>query len=244
MYGVDVDEPFITDQYENSEEEEAFLANLTRKLPSVEPSQYLVDQEHLEVVRNCSYWNTKDLHITQICTPVLQDHILVTLFTTMHDSVKNHYLYENVIYLHSWLKPRVQPMLFVSSPVVERNLVKDACAVGWHVLTAPTCDRNKLPVLKDMFLAAQNVQKSNFYGYANGDIIFDESLIKTLDHIDTIKQYFKEALFVGSRRNVKVHDMLNFFSNWIFFFSLLSVSHYSEAKTRTFQCHGMLIYQR
>ena len=95
-------------------------------------------------------------------------------------------------------------MLFVSSPKIEEHLVKSACALGWYVLTAPTCDRNKLPVLKNMFLAAQQVQKSTFYGYANGDIIFDESLVKTLSHIETIKQYFEQALFVGSRTNVKV----------------------------------------
>ena len=204
MYGTDVEEPFSMDPHNSQEEEEAYLANFTRKVATVEPSGYLVDQDQLELVRNCSYWNTKELHVTKICSPAPRDSVLVTLFTTMHDSSKNHYLYQNVIHLHSLLQPKVQPMLFVSSPVVESNLVRHACTMGWHVVTAPTCDRNKLPVLKDMFLAAQHIQKSSFYGYANGDIIFDESLIKTLEHLDTIKQHMKQALFVGTRTNVKV----------------------------------------
>ena len=204
MYGTDIEEPFSINPHNSEEEEETFLANLTRKIPPVEPSQYFVNEDHLELVPNCTYWNVTDFKVTKICSPVEKDNVLVTLFTTMHDSTKNHYLYENVIYLHSWLQPRVQPMLFVSSPKIEEHLVKSACALGWYVLTAPTCDRNKLPVLKNMFLAAQQVQKSTFYGYANGDIIFDESLVKTLSHIETIKQYFEQALFVGSRTNVKV----------------------------------------
>ena len=211
MYGVDIEEPFNPNPHSSQDEEEAYLANLTRKIPTVEPSGYLVDQNHLQLARNCSYWNITELNITTICSPAIpRDNVLVTLFTTMHDSLKNHYLYENVIHLHSLLQPKVQPMLFVSSPVVEKNLVKDACAIGWHVLTAPTCDRNKLPVLRDMFLAAQQVQKSTFYGYANGDIIFDESLIRTLEHIDIVKQYIKQALFVGTRTNVKVFTPIHF----------------------------------
>ena len=212
MYGTDIEEPFNINPRNSEEEEEAFLANLTRKIPPVEPSQYFVDQDHLELVQNCTYWNVTDFKVTKICSPIERDNVLVTLFTTMHDSMKNHYLYENVIYLHSWLQPKVQPMLFVSSPNIEQRLVKSACALGWHVLTAPTCDRNKLPVLKNMFLAAQQVQKSTFYGYANGDIIFDESLVKTLSHIETIKQYFEQALFVGSRTNVKVCLNMNTFA--------------------------------
>ena len=204
MYGIDVEEPFNIDPQNSNEEEESYLANLTRKIPPVTQSKYIVNQDHLELVNNCTFWNVTDFKVTQICSPVKRDDVLVTMFTTMHDSRKNHYLYENVLYLHSWLQPRVQPMLFVSSPKEEEELVKDACTMGWHVLTAPTCDRNKLPVLKNMFLAAQKVQKSTFYCYANGDIIFDESLIKTLTYIESIKKHFKQALFVGSRTNVKV----------------------------------------
>ncbi len=182
------------------------LTKLARKVLPPEQVTYFVPVHQLESVRNCTNLNTTDIPIVKICSPASQNKVLVTLFTTMHDSAKNHYIYKNVIHLHSLLKPRLQPMLFVSSPVVEKQLVKLACSLGWHVLTAPTCDRNKLPVLKDMFLAAEIVQESNFYGYANGDIVFDESLIETLVFMDSIKQHFKEALFVGSRTNIQVKN--------------------------------------
>ena len=200
------------DRLSESEEEgggeEGHYSNLTRKIPPGEPSVWLVNPDKLESLHNCSHINatTLDWTINQICAPKKEsrDNVLVTMFTTMHDSLKNHYLYENVIYLHSFLRPRMQPMLFVSSPAVERNLVKDACERGWYVMTAPVCDKNKLPVLSYMFRAAQSVQESTFYGYANGDIVFDESLIKTLDHIKTMLKHFKQTLFVGRRTNIKV----------------------------------------
>ncbi len=109
----------------------------------------------------------------------------------------------------------MQPMLFVSSPVIERYLVMVACERGWHVLTAPVCVKNKLPVLSYMFRAAQSVQHSTFYGYANGDIVFDESLIKTLEYIKTMLKHFKQTLFVGRRTNIKVHVTSNIIITFI-----------------------------
>ncbi len=203
MYGQDVVEPLDESHRVKVETEET--ANLTRNMPPAQPSTYLVNQDRLELAPNCTFWTTNKLHVTQVCASQTQkEQALVTLFTTMHDSTRNHYLYKNVIHLHSALKPKVQPMLFVSSPVVEKNLVRDACAEGWHVLIAPSCNKHQLPVLRDMFLAAQKVQRSHFYAYANGDIVFEDSLIKTLEYLLSKTPHFSQALFVGSRTNVKV----------------------------------------
>ncbi len=117
------------------------------------------DLKHLEKANNCTNWNVTEMPpYSRICKQKnIDKHVIITLFTTMHDSKKNHFVYENTIRLWAALGPQVRRILFVSSPAEEVDLVQDACALGWDVMTAPLCDRNNLPVLMAMFLAAQQV---------------------------------------------------------------------------------------
>lgn len=61
-----------------------------------------------------------------------------------------------------------------------------------------------LPVLKYMFLAAQEIQKSIYYGYANAEVLFDESIIDTLEALHPAMDYFPRHLLVGKKTNLKV----------------------------------------
>ena len=61
-----------------------------------------------------------------------------------------------------------------------------------------------LPVLKHMFLVAQEIQQSIYYGFANGDILFDDSIVSTLEALQPVMDYFPRHLFVGKKVNLKV----------------------------------------
>ena len=169
------------------------------------------DLNDLTSAPNCSFWNDTVMPpYVRLCKQKnAEKHPLITLFTTMHYGKKNINILNNTLRLWSELGPQVKRILFVSSPHVERHLVKLACDSDWEVMTAPLCDRNKLPVLKAMFLAAQQIHNSDYFGFANGDILFDESLLKTLEFVR--KNYlknFKETLFVGRRTNIKVGTVI------------------------------------
>ena len=72
---------------------------------------------------------------------------------------------------------------------------------GWTVLPvireAAAC-----PVLPDMFLTAQQKFRSTYYGYANGDLLFSDGLVKTLEKIYCEFENDKQILIVGRRTNV------------------------------------------
>lgn len=72
---------------------------------------------------------------------------------------------------------------------------------GWTVLPvireAAAC-----PILPDMFLEAQRKFRSTYYGYANGDLLFTDGLMKTLEKIFCKFQNDKKILIVGRRTNV------------------------------------------
>ena len=63
-----------------------------------------------------------------------------------------------------------------------------------------------LPILKYMFLAAQEIQKSVFYGYANGEVLFDDSIISTLEALHPAMDYFPRHLIVGKKFNLQVRS--------------------------------------
>ena len=66
--------------------------------------------------------------------------MILTLFTVMLDYTDDQTMYDNTLWMHSLLKPAVQPMLFVPSAAQDATLVKEACKLGWQVLTVPQCD--------------------------------------------------------------------------------------------------------
>ena len=65
-----------------------------------------------------------------------------------------------------------------------------------------------LPVLKYMFLASQEIQKSIYYGYANGEVLFDKSIISTLESLHPAMDYFPRHLIVGKKTNLKVEKTI------------------------------------
>ena len=75
---------------------------------------------------------------------------------------------------------------------------------GWIVLPVPKKSAAKVPILRHMFLAVQEKYNSSYYGYANGDMMFDKRLVDTLTEILPAVNKMKQVLIVGRRTNVKL----------------------------------------
>ena len=58
-----------------------------------------------------------------------------------------------------------------------------------------------MPVLKSMYLSAFNNTDAYFYGFANGDILFDNGLKNTLTKIKEVRNVIGSSLLFGIRRN-------------------------------------------
>ena len=155
---------------------------------------------------NCTFWNNTTRAILSVCRgPTTFPNPQLVLFTTMTDSKSKRHIHENTLTLWPALGAQVRPVLFVTRPAQEAHLVQIACASGFHVYVAPLCDHNHLPVLKAMFNVTQTVYPgAAFYGYANGDILFDESLVHTVSLLELYKTKLPPIMAVGRRMDVKV----------------------------------------
>ena len=133
----------------------------------------------------------------------LQQPIL-TMFTTFKNSSNKMIIYENTIRLWHRLWPEVVPILFTAlDPLDPESLAHYAVEQGWYVLPVPKTSPTGVPVLRHMFLEAQNQFNTTFYCYANGDILFDRNLTDTIRFLEFSlrgKRLIK-LLVVGRRMN-------------------------------------------
>ena len=144
------------------------------------------------------------LNITKVEKFVYEHNIslpLITLFTTWVTKPEKYVCHNNT--LHNWntLKPYVHPILFTN----EANLTKEVSQKGWSVLPVRvTATKLEVPVLRYMYEDAKTHVNSTFYAYANGDILFTDSLLLTLISLltsDLPKE--RPILAVGQRTNIK-----------------------------------------
>ena len=145
---------------------------------------------------------------------------LLTLFTTMYDRKDKMFIFNNTV--NMWPKLEgIKPVLFVTpmkqnSPHMIRLLVS-ACNQGWDVLVAPHCNNDTYPVLRSMYHIVLNNYDSMFYGYTNGDIVFDDTLPLTLSHL--VQQdphiFHRKHLICGQRHNVYVSRIMSSYSYFL-----------------------------
>jgi len=66
-------------------------------------------------------------------------------------------------------------------------LMTSARHLGWCVLELPRISRSGLPFLRDMFFeTARQFPDCTFYGFSNGDIVFNGGLMKTLQVVSLV----------------------------------------------------------
>ena len=125
---------------------------------------------------------------------------LLTLFSTWPDGNNSTSVINITCYNWAAMMPLVQPVLFTNN-----IRAADMCSKrGWETFPVGRTAAGGAPVLKDMFLAVRENVKSLFYGFANGDILFDERLLQTLlkIYVSSLETELKNVLIVGIRTNV------------------------------------------
>ena len=156
--------------------------------------------------------SSKNHHVPEVhTTPASEDMTnedsdskepILTMFTTFKNSQPKTHIYKNTIRNWERLKPWVQPVLYYLPG--EDSLLDFAKAHGWDVLEVPKLSKAKVPILRHMFLKTREKYTTPFYCYTNGDILFDDGLIKTLKVLKPVTSKMKQVLIVGRRTNYKV----------------------------------------
>ena len=129
------------------------------------------------------------------------DKATVTLFTTVKYSASKNYIYKNTIQNWALLKPDVIPVLFIHLNASAEFFVDFARQRNWHVFQVPKTGVSGLPVLRHMFMEVQRLFDTPFYGYANGDILFDGNLTNTIRELIKLKKRSSNLLVIGQRTN-------------------------------------------
>lgn len=135
---------------------------------------------------------------------------LLTIFTTWISDKKKNICRNNTVQNWNLLQKNVVRILFTN----ESDLTVRVKSMGWKVLTVKkVASVTKVPVLKDLFYSSFKAVDSTFYAYANGDILFTDDLIKTLETI--LKSRLSNSddlLLIGRRtdvRNVTLEEAKN-----------------------------------
>ena len=135
-------------------------------------------------------------------------HPLAILFTSFSDRPEKEFIYTNTIKNWASFLPRIQPVLFTTFK--NGRIIELAKKHGWYVFPNPAINQFKMPVLKKMYLFAYKTFNASFYGFANGDILFDEGLMRTLLKLDTHLDTIDVSLLYGMRRNYNISRTTNY----------------------------------
>ena len=132
-------------------------------------------------------------------TTPAQPLTLITLFTTFQYYKDKIAYYRNTIRIWGQLAPFVRPVLYyVHGEDLPRRVRPQARLV--RVQMSEGEQGTDMPVLRSMFLHAQTINETTpFYGYANGDILFDRDLVTTLEAVNRARNRFKQIFVIGQR---------------------------------------------
>ena len=129
---------------------------------------------------------------------------VLVLFTSFdYEDEKNITLTNS---LKNWVSflPVIKPVLFINRYFTE--VANYASSLGWTVVTEYNT-RSRVPLIKDMFFRAQQISNASFYGFSNADILYDDSLLKTLHALEPCAEALHRFLVVGRRTNVDVRKL-------------------------------------
>lgn len=129
---------------------------------------------------------------------------LLTIFTSFKNATPRFQIHSNV--LHNWAQfmPQIVPVLFDSK--TDSELAKVALGLGWMVLPVPRKNQQGTPYLKEMYSTAKIVSESVFYGFCNGDLLFDQGLVATLKSITSLLDQLHTTMIIGQRSNFYINN--------------------------------------
>ncbi|ELT94873.1 hypothetical protein CAPTEDRAFT_205375 [Capitella teleta] len=129
---------------------------------------------------------------------------ILTLCTTFVESELRIPLHAAVVKNWGQLKPHIRPVLFTLN--MTSVLSTMARNHGWDVVLVTSFNSHHTPYINNMFEYIYNHYKSEYYGFANGDILFSRSLAETLGAIKNATGR-KSVMVVGQRNNVNYHEI-------------------------------------
>ena len=148
--------------------------------------------------------------VTDINEILYPDSPLLTIFTTFKDHSNNsHHGFAHRVVIDNWatFDKYIKPVLFVdvSHDTELSNIAKSR---NWDILPLNRVNPSGAPFLKDMYFSVFDKYNSTFYGFANGDILFNNNLLSTLTEIKrNLHLLQNNVLIIGIRTNV---DLENF----------------------------------
>ena len=208
-----------TNQQQQQEQKPNDDTNQEQKAESLHPSERGIgddSQEHLRQeailtaqllgefteISTSSMVTSSMEDLTETTTSVDERENLLTIFTSWKSKREKYECHNNTLYNWNMLQPNVTPIVFSN----EQHILEEATGKGWTALPLKyTKTKYKLPVLKELFQEAMDTRKSAFYAYSNSDILFTNTLIKTLSAILESETIPKDVplFIVGRRTNVK-----------------------------------------
>ena len=99
-------------------------------------------------------------------------------------------------------------MLFLNAPVQDSLYYLLAKEYGWDVYPNNRTNPSGASVLKDMFILAQQKYNALFYAFANGDILFDNGLVDTLESILFHNAEHERIYITGNRLNTNMERIM------------------------------------
>jgi hypothetical protein len=155
-------------------------------------------------VKKSDYTTNHVLDRSNSSDRVVPDLCVIITFPPTSDPLK-HQVHTNTAKMYESLFPRVQA--FLSKPVPQ-----EALALNMSVLEAPSTNAHGTPLFASLISMLETAcPDSPLLAYANSDILFDTSLLHTLDALLDWNQ--PEFMAVGCRRNhilqgpLTIHDI-------------------------------------
>lgn len=169
---------------------------LYARQPATRPSMMTGSSEHREKLPSVTV-------VEQVESPARP---LLTIFTTFKEVgiIPHHQLAFNIV-VSNWpsFKPLVRPVMFLNSS--NSSMAQTGLMSGWDIIPVARVNEAGTPFLRDMYQTVFDRYDSWLYGYANGDLIFDDGFVKTLRVVvDQLPVLGNNVLLTGIRTNVDV----------------------------------------
>ena len=132
-------------------------------------------------------------------------HTLLTMFTTMKMKATKHDIFYNTLTIWAQLGPLVRVVVYVDEVDCTEWMLMFIRHLGWEIRVVPKVHPIiPIPIVRYMFVDAIVNYNSTFYMYANGDMLFDHSLIDTLSAVKKYMNADEKVFVVGRRSNYDV----------------------------------------
>ena len=132
-------------------------------------------------------------------------HTLLTMFTTMKMKATKHDIFYNTLTIWAQLGPLVRMVVYVDEVDCTEWMITFISHLGWEIRVVPKVHPLiPIPIVRYMFVDAIVNYNSTFYMYANGDMLFDHSLVDTLSAAETYMTEGEKVFIVGRRSNYDI----------------------------------------